>query len=139
MASGAKLLKKIVRIFEKANIVMNQEKAPRDLGVANTAGKRRSVGLVKKRIDKACARNTRIQHLVIKKTRGHPSYTALEHILQPRMVTRLQDYACPEYENLEHWQCRPAGMANLVDVLLQLSASAMGHDTIHTTEFDRRS
>jgi len=53
---------------------MNQEKAPRDLGVANTGGKRRSIGLVRKRISKACARNMRIQHIVRKNKRAAKLY-----------------------------------------------------------------
>ena len=74
VASSAKLGKRLVHIFARANITMNQEKAPRDLGVANTAGKRRSVGLVRKRIDKACARNFRIQHLVRKNKKASKVY-----------------------------------------------------------------
>ena len=74
MASTARLGKRLVRIFAAADIIMNQEKAPRDLGVANTGGKKRSVGLVTKRINKACARNLRIQHLVLKNKKASKLY-----------------------------------------------------------------
>ena len=63
-----------MKVFAKNGIVMNQEKAPRDLGVANTAGKRRSLRMVKQRISKACARNLRIQHLVRKNKRASKLY-----------------------------------------------------------------
>jgi len=88
VASNAKLGQRLVKVFAKNGIVMNQEKAPRDLGVANTAGKRRSLWMVRQRITKASARNLRIQHLV-RKIRGLPSCTVLARTLLLRMVIRL--------------------------------------------------
>jgi len=74
VASNAKLGQRLVKVFAKNGIVMNQEKAPRDLGVANTAGKRRSLWMVRQRITKASARNLRIQHLVRKNKRASKLY-----------------------------------------------------------------
>ena len=89
VASNARLGQKLVKVFAKNGIVMNQEKAPRDLGVANTAGKRRSLRMVKQRISKACARNLRIQHLVRKNKRASKLYRTGTYLLL-RMVTKWQ-------------------------------------------------
>ena len=89
VASNARLEQKLVKVFAKNGIVMNQEKAPRDLGVANTAGKRRSLRMVKQRISKACARNLRIQHLVRKNKRASKLYRTGTYLLL-RMVTKWQ-------------------------------------------------
>ena len=74
VASNARLGKRPMEVFSKNGIVMNHDRAPRDLGVANTAGKRRSLWMVRQRLSKACARNNRVQHLVRRNRRASKLY-----------------------------------------------------------------
>ena len=74
VASNARLGNRLLKVFAKNGIVMNKEKAPRDLGVANTVGKRRAAWLTRQRFSKACARNKRVQHLVRRNTRATKLY-----------------------------------------------------------------
>ena len=63
VASTSKLTNRLVRVFRANGLILGHASNVRDVGISNTAGKKRSAGLITWRLGKAQTRNVKVSQI----------------------------------------------------------------------------